>query len=112
VHWKTVVETPVLRSMIATAMWDVVISAFAYFLLLPLLAIFVHPAFLLGYVLDMPTIVVPVLIYAWKRGEFWKALSSIPAFWVVRFVNTFFVTRAFWNEFIGKRRIHVFEKGH
>jgi poly-beta-1,6-N-acetyl-D-glucosamine synthase len=112
VHWQTVVETPVLRSMIGTAMWDVVISAFAYFILLPLLAIFVHPAFLLGYVLDMPTIVVPVLIYAWKRGEFWKALSSIPAFWVVRFVNTYFVTRAFWNEFIAKRRVHVFEKGH
>ncbi|MFO0861100.1 MAG: glycosyltransferase family 2 protein [Phycisphaerales bacterium] len=112
VHWKDIVGTSVLRSMVATALWDAVVSVFALFILLPLLAIFVHPAFLLGYFLDLPTIVVPVLIYAAKRGEFFKALSSIPAFWVLRFVNTYFVTRAFWNEFIGKRSVTVFEKGH
>lgn len=112
VHWKDIVGTSILRSMIATALWDAVVSVLALFILLPLLAIFVHPAFLLGYFLDLPTIAVPVLIYAARRGEFFKALSSIPAFWVLRFVNTWFVTRAFWNEFVGKRSIKVFEKGH
>ncbi len=112
VHWRNIVETSILRSMVATALWDAVVSVVALFILLPLLAIFVHPGFLLGYFLDMPTIVVPVLIYAYKRGEFFKALSSIPAFWVLRFVNTWFVAKAFWNEFIGKRSVTVFEKGH
>lgn len=112
VHWKDIVGTSILRSMVATALWDAVVSVFALFILLPMLAIFVHPAFLLGYFLDLPTIAVPVLIYAAKRGEFFKALASIPSFWVLRFINTYFVTRAFWNEFIGKRSVTVFEKGH
>ncbi len=45
-------------------------------------------------------------------GEFLKALTSIPAFWVLRFINTWFVTKAFWNEVVGKRSVKVFEKGH
>lgn len=112
VQWRQVVQTPVLRSIVATALWDAVISVLALFVLIPLLTVLVHPAFILAYFLDMPTIIVPVLFYAWKRGEFMRALASIPAFWVLRFVNTYFVVRAFWNEFVGGRSITVFEKGH
>jgi biofilm PGA synthesis N-glycosyltransferase PgaC len=112
VHWKTVLRTPFLRSMVATAVWDAIVGFVALFVLLPLLALFVHPAFLLGYFLDLPTIVLPVLIYAARRGEFLKAAASIPAFWVLRFVNMWFVIRAFWNEFVADRSVTVFEKGH
>ncbi|MDX2017258.1 MAG: glycosyltransferase family 2 protein [Planctomycetota bacterium] len=112
VHWADLLEMPFMRSMVAVAMWDAVIAAVAMFVLVPLMAIFVHPIFLMMYLLDLPAIAVPVLVAGAKRGEFVKALTSLPAFWVLRFVNAYFVIRAFWNEFVAGRRLHTFEKGH
>lgn len=111
-HWKDILEVSYLRSIVAVALWDAVMAVFGLFVLLPMLAIFVHPLFLLGYVLDMPAVAVPVLYTAWRRGETRKALASLPAFWVMRFINAAYMLRAFWNEFLSNRRMHTFEKGH
>ena len=46
------------------------------------------------------------------RYEFWRALASIPAFFVLRIVNCLFVLEAIWSEFIIGRRLAVYEKGH
>ena len=111
-HWQGALEVPYLRSMIAVALWDAVMAIVGLFILIPFLAIFVHPLFLLGYFLDIPTIAVPVLIMAAQRGETRKAIASLPAFWLMRFINSFYVVQAFWNEFIVRRSLGTFEKGH
>lgn len=111
-HWGKVLEVPYLRSIVTVALWDAVMAIVGLFILIPFLAIFVHPMFLLGYFLDLPAVAVPVLIQAAKRGEVGKALASIPAFWVMRWVNCVYMMSAFWKEMVTKQKLHKFEKGH
>ncbi len=112
IHWKDVLHVPFLRTIVAIGVWDATIAALALLFFLPLLAIFVSPIFLLGYCIDIPAVLVPVLYRAHQRGEKLKALASIPGFFVLRFVNAWFVLVALWREVITKNRLATFEKGH
>ncbi|HVZ93118.1 MAG TPA: glycosyltransferase family 2 protein [Phycisphaerales bacterium] len=113
VHWKDVVHIPFLRNVVAIGMWDATLCALAFLALLPLLAIFVSPIFLLGYFIDMPAVLVPVMRKAIQRGEVGRALASLPGFFVIRFVNSYYVLRAIWTELIcRKQSVRVFQKGH
>ena len=70
------------------ALWDAAIASVVYLLLLPLLALVLRsPWLLLGYVIDAPAILVPVLAGALPRREVRRALVSYPAFFVLRAVN-------------------------
>jgi biofilm PGA synthesis N-glycosyltransferase PgaC len=112
-HWSRVLDTPYLRSMVAVAFWDAVLAAFAYLLLLPVLAIvFGNPWFLLGYVIDIPAVLVPVVVSSSSRKEMGQAVASLPAFFVLRAVNAVFMLWAIWRELILRRPFHVYEKGH
>ena len=111
-HWKNVLEIPYLRMIVAVALWDATFATVAYFLAIPMLALNVSPLFLLAYLLDLPAILVPVLAQAIPRGEVKQALSSIPSFYMLRFVNFYFVLKAFFCEFVINRRLKTFEKGH
>ena len=55
---------------------------------------------------------VPVLVQAAARKEFWRAFVSIPSFFVLRVVNCVFVLEAIWSEWIVRRSLLVYEKGH
>lgn len=112
VHWKDLLEVPVLRSAVAVGLWDATVASLAFLLVVPLLAIFVSPLFLLIYLLDIPVVLVPVLFKAAGRREIPRALASMPGFFVLRFVNAYFMLRAIWNEWVVRRRMLVFEKGH
>ncbi len=111
-HWRGLLSIPYLRSVVAVAMWDATMASLAYFLLLPLLAIFVSPWFLLGYVIDAPATLVPILSMATSRREVVRALVSLPAFWVLRIVNAISFLEALWTEVILRRPLRVYEKGH
>lgn len=112
-HWGRVLDTGYLRSMVAVAFWDAVLAAVAYLLLLPVLAIaFGNPLFLLGYVIDIPAVLVPVVVSSASRGEVGRAIASLPAFFVLRTVNAVFMLWAIWRELILRRSFHVYEKGH
>ncbi len=80
--------------------------------LLPLLAIFVSPLVLLAYLVDAPVVLVPVLWQAIGRGEARRALASFPSFFVLRIVNGAFMLAAVWREFVLRRPLLVYEKGH
>lgn len=112
VHWGSLWSVPYLRMIVATALWDATIAAIAFFVAIPLLAIFVHPLFILLYLADLPGILIPVAMEASRRKETAKALACIPAFYVLRFVNFYFVLKAFWNEFVVGKKLRTFEKGH
>jgi biofilm PGA synthesis N-glycosyltransferase PgaC len=111
-HWKQILDIPVLRSMVAVALFDATVASLAYMILLPLLAIFVNPLFLLAYLIDLPALVVPVLYKAVQRKEVGRAITSLPGFFVLRLVNGVFLLKALWREIIMNRPLIVYEKGH
>ena len=112
VHWRNVLHIPFLRTVVAVGLWDAAIASIALLFLIPLLSVLISPLFLLGYLIDIPAVLVLVLLKAHQRGEKARALASLPGFFVIRFVNAVFVLRALWSELIWKRSLVVFEKGH
>ena len=112
-HWKGLLEIPYLRSAVAVILWDAVIASFVFLFMLPLLAVvFQNPLFLLGYIIDVPALLIPLFVGALPRKEFGKALSCLPAFFVLRTVNAYFFIEAVWSEWVLRRSFNVYEKGH
>ena len=112
-HYSNLLSIGFLRSVVGVALWESTVASVIYLGVVPISAIYFHkPIILLMYVLDAPALMAPVLSQAWSRKEFWKALSSIPSFFVLRIVNCYFVLEAVWSEFVLRRRLAVYEKGH
>lgn len=112
-HWRNILGIPYLKYSVVVSVWDSTIASFAYLVLIPALAIiFQNPFFLLGYVIDVPAVLVPVLFAAVQRKEVLRAIASMPAFFVLRVVNSIFVLEAFFTELVLRRRLVVYEKGH
>ena len=112
-HWRGLLEVPFLGSAVAVSLWDATLAAFVYLMLLPVLAlVFRNPWLLLGYVIDVPAILVPVLAGAAPRREVGRALASVPAFLLLRTVNAVFFLSAVWKEWIVGRSFRTYEKGH
>jgi poly-beta-1,6-N-acetyl-D-glucosamine synthase len=112
-HWRGLLRVPYLRSAVAVTLWDATVAAALYLVLLPALAlVFRSPWLLIGYVIDAPAVAVPVLAGAAARREVGLALASLPAFFVLRFVNAFYFLKAVGNEWFFDRSLHTYEKGH
>ena len=112
-HFSRLLSISFLRSVVGVAFWESTVASIIYLGVVPLTAIIWHnPLILLVYILDAPALMVPVLTQAAQRGEFWKALRSIPAFFVLRIINCLFVLEAIWSEMIVGRRLVLYEKGH
>ncbi len=112
-HWRGILEVPFLRSAVAVACWDAIVASILYLILLPILAIVLwNPYILLGYVIDVPAIVIPVMAGALPRGEGRRALASVPSFFVLRTVNAVFFLMAVWAECVRGRQFLMYEKGH
>jgi len=81
--------------------------------LLPILALLLaRPWILIGYVIDAPAVLVPVLAGAARRREIRRAIASVPAFFLLRTVNAVFFLRAVCAELLLGRPLRVYEKGH
>lgn len=112
-HWRGLLTVPYLRSAVAISFWDATVAAALYLVLLPILAVvFASPWVLLGYVIDAPAVLVPVVVGAVQRRELGRALASVPAFFVLRTVNALFFLRAVWVELVLGRSFRIYEKGH
>lgn len=112
-HWSSLLELPYLRSAVAVAFWDAIVASVIYLFALPVLAIVLRaPWLLLGYVIDVPAVLVPVVAGAIPRRELRRALASLPAFFVLRTVNAVFFLMAAWAELVAGRSLRVYEKGH
>jgi poly-beta-1,6-N-acetyl-D-glucosamine synthase len=112
-HWRGLLEVPYLRSAVAVSVWDATLASVVYLFLLPVLAIALqNPWLLLGYLIDLPAVMVPVLAGAVPRREAGRALASVPAFFVLRTVNALFFLRAAWSEWVLGRSFRTYEKGH
>ena len=93
-------------------MWDALLAALAYVVLIPVLAVAMDPLVLLAYLVDAPVVLVPVVWQAFSRRETGLALVSFPSFFVLRLVNALFMLRAVWRELIVRRPLLEYEKGH
>jgi biofilm PGA synthesis N-glycosyltransferase PgaC len=111
-HWRGVLDVPVLRMTVAVALWDATVASVAYLFLLPLLAALVNPLFLLGYLIDIPVVAVPVVYTAYQRRELLLAIASLPSFFVLRLLNSCFLLEALWQELVIEKPLLVYEKGH
>ncbi|HEX2727967.1 MAG TPA: glycosyltransferase family 2 protein, partial [Beijerinckiaceae bacterium] len=111
-HWRGVLHLPYLRSILAVGLWDATIASLAYLILLPLLAVLIHPLFLLGYLIDLPAVAIPVIAKGIERGELGRVLLSLPCFLILRLVNSAYMLRAVWSELVVGRSLLVYEKGH
>jgi biofilm PGA synthesis N-glycosyltransferase PgaC len=111
-HRRDVLHLGYLRSMVALAFWDAVVASFVYIIVLPLLAILVAPAFLIGYVMDAPVVLMPVALDAWRRGELRRALWSFPSYFVLRMFNGVMMLTALVRECVLRRPLLQYEKGH
>jgi biofilm PGA synthesis N-glycosyltransferase PgaC len=112
-HRRGLLDVPFLRHSVAVSFWDATVAASLYLFALPLLAVVLqNPWLLLGYIIDVPAVAVPVLAGAAARGEVWRAVASLPAFFVLRTVNAAFFLRAAWTELVLGRSFSTYEKGH
>ena len=112
-HWKGILPLGFLSTVVGVALFDAVVASLIYLIVLPILAIVLAaPLLLLVYVIDVPAVLVPVLVAAWRRGEVGRALVSLPCFFALRTVNGFFMLEALWTEVVLRRPLLVYEKGH
>ncbi|MBY0308242.1 MAG: glycosyltransferase family 2 protein [Phycisphaerales bacterium] len=114
VHRESVLDIPYLRMMVAAALWDSTLAVLTLFVMIPLMALLVHPLFLVLYVADLPAVLVPVVLEGSRRGQggVWRGVSSIPAFYVLRYVNYYYMIKAFIDEFVVNKPLKTFVKGH
>jgi cellulose synthase/poly-beta-1,6-N-acetylglucosamine synthase-like glycosyltransferase len=111
-HRRGLLDLGYLRSMVALAFWDSAVASFAFLVALPVLAVLFSWLFLLGYVLDAPVVLIPVVIDARKRGELRKALISFPCYFPLRIANGVMMLSALTRECILRRPLLTYEKGH
>lgn len=120
IHARGLLTIPFLRTTVALGLWDATLASFAYLVLLPLLALRFGPIFLLGYVIDAPALLVPLLFAALRHPpgaqgravEVRRVFASLPAFLVLRLVNALFFLEAVWTEWVLRRPFRTYEKGH
>jgi cellulose synthase/poly-beta-1,6-N-acetylglucosamine synthase-like glycosyltransferase len=111
-HRRQLLRLGYLRSMVALAFWDALVASLAYLVAIPVLAVLVSPVFLVGYVMDAPVVLVPVLLDARRHGELRKALASFPSYFVLRALNGVMMLVALVRECILRRPLLQYEKGH
>lgn len=111
-HWRDVARVPYLRLAVAVGLWDATLAPLVYFLVIPLLAVLLSPYWLIGWGIDAPALLVPVLFSALHRRELGRALLSYPAFFVLRMLNSAEFVKALWLELVMRRSLKVYEKGH
>jgi len=112
-HWKGLLHVPFLRSAVAVALWDAIVASLAFLIVLPLLMIALRtPWPLLAYFIDAPAILVPLLIGAIPRRALGRTLLSLPSFFVLRLVNGAYFLEAVWSEWLLRRPLRVYVKGH
>ena len=112
-HWHGILRMQLLSTLVGVAMWDAVVATIVYLIALPVLALVLwNPLWLLGFLIDAPALLVPLMAKAIERREVGRMLLSLPAFFVLRLVNGLFLLRALFAELVLRKPLLVYEKGH
>jgi len=113
-HWKKISKVPVMREQVIVSLSDALFGPVGLFVILPLFGILLHNPLIIAYTLlaDALFISLPPLVKSIKMKNTKLVLRSLPAFFVLRTVNTFFFMSAFMKEFVLNKTFHKYEKGH
>jgi len=85
-----------------------------FFVVAPTVAIVLGNPYLFAYgvVSDAVFISIPVLWKGWKLKQLRKVLSSLPSFYVLRYVNGYYLYKAAIKEYLLHKTLTKYEKGH
>lgn len=112
-HFRQVMRIPYLRLMILSGLWESLFAPIFYFIFIPTLILTTkNSLYLFLYVIDFPIVVVPVIFKALERKEIIRSITSLPAFFVIRFINCAILFEAFVSELLLNKKMLAFEKGH
>jgi cellulose synthase/poly-beta-1,6-N-acetylglucosamine synthase-like glycosyltransferase len=111
-HWRGILPHGYLRSAVAVAWWDALVASLAFLVALPVVIVLISPWFALGYVLDAPAVLVPIVVTSVRRRELRRALLSFPSFYPLRLLSALMMLTAIFREFVLRRPLLVYEKGH
>ncbi len=67
---------------------------------------------LLAFLIDLLIVLLFTIFKGIKIGKFWKVITSIPSYFIIRPINLVIFWRSFWKEWIKKEPLTVWNKGH
>ena len=114
IHWPKIKKIPGLREIVIAAIVDVFVGGSIALVVGPTVAIvFGDPTLILyGVVSDFVFISIPVIWKGWKLKQLRKVLTSLPSFYVLRWVNGYHLYKAAIKEYLLHKTLTKFEKGH
>jgi cellulose synthase/poly-beta-1,6-N-acetylglucosamine synthase-like glycosyltransferase len=112
-HGRHILAVPMLRSFVIIASLDAFLAGLLYLVLMPLLAVAYGWRYLVGvYLADLLLMAIPVLWMGHRLGLLPQALASLPYVFILRWLNVYYFWRAAALEWVLKRPLRAFEKGH
>lgn len=113
-HWVKIKKIPILREQIIASFTDSLLGTFVLVVVVPITSIITHDFLTVLYIIlvDLLFISIPAIIKGIKIKKLRKVLSSLPSFFVLRFVNMYFFYKALVFELLLKKSLKNYEKGH
>ncbi len=113
-HGRKLMKIPVIREEIIAGLSDALFGGILVVVVTPLIAYLSGNPVYYGYGIgtDAALVAIPTLLKARKLKLVRKVLGSLPCFFVLRYVNTFFFYKALFSEFFLRRTLTKYEKGH
>ena len=112
-HGRGLLAVPMLRSFVIVAVLDALLGGLMYLALPLLLALVYGPSYLAwAYLAELLLIAGPVLWMGRRFGLAGQALVSLPLVFLLRVMNLFYFWRAILLEWLLRRPLVVFKKGH
>jgi len=111
-HWRRILQIPMLRAFVIVACLDSFLAVL-YLFMTPLLALARGWRYLVAVSLvDLLLTALPVVWMGCRLKMLRQTLASLPSVFVLRWLNIFYFWRAAALEWVFRRPLHVFEKGH
>lgn len=113
-HWKKIKRIPVLREFVAMALSDALLGTVIWLIVAPILTIvYMNPwVFFYAVAADAVFILIPAAWKGYQMKILRKVLGSLPAFFVLRLVNSYFFLGASIKELLLNKSFTTYEKGH
>lgn len=112
-HWKDYFSRP-FGFFLWLSFFDAGVGGIEFYFFYPLLAYLVgwQQALWLFLIYDVLGITIPILWFGTKMKMTGQALASIPFVFYLRVLNVYFWFEAMWREWILKKHLNVYIKGH
>lgn len=113
-HWKKIKKIPVLREFVVMALSDALLGTVIWLIVAPVLTIIYQNPWIFFYavVADAVFILIPAAWKGYQMKMLRKVLGSLPSFFVLRLVNSYFFLGACISELLLNKSFTKYEKGH